>query len=350
MWAAFFDRPHVAAALGPGRDPGEPPPGVADPGPDRQGRLAHGRVLFVGDAAGGHRRDDRRGHRSGAPHRPARRRGDRRRWRRRGRRYTREVRRELVADHRMSVLLGRALQHRGRTGRDLDRRARRRLGPPQLRPLDVRGRAAGDPRDPPPLAPPLPHAAPAPTSRQPRDLTVPGTARRRFVVWTVTAVAASRDARCPSTSTRGWADEILPTLQRLHRDPQRVAGLRRRLGGQRPHGAGRRARARLAAAPAGRRARRRRPAHRRPDAADRVRGPGHRPCPRRTHGAALRPPRQAARDDRVARRARSVGARSSRATGSTAAAAPTTGTPRSLAPGDRGRPGGRASRTPACSS
>ena len=46
----------------------------------------------------------------------------------------------------------------------------------------------------------------------------------------------------------------------------------------------------------------------------------------RAHGAALRPPRQAARDDRLARRARAVDAGAARTASSTAAAAPTTAT------------------------
>ena len=47
--------------------PGPSPPRVDD------AVLAAGRALFVGDAAGGHRPDDGRGHRPGAPHRPPRR-------------------------------------------------------------------------------------------------------------------------------------------------------------------------------------------------------------------------------------------------------------------------------------
>ena len=55
--------------------------------------------------------------------------------------------------------------------------------------------------------------------------------------------------------------------------------------------------------------------------------PASEPGARRPHGVALRAPRQAAGDDRVARRAGAVDAGRSRATGCTAAAAPTTGTP-----------------------
>ena len=72
---------------------------------------------------------------------------------------------------------------------------------------------------------------------------------------------------------------------------------------------GRRADPRLVRGPADRRAHRRRAAPSRPDPADRLRGGADRPGARRPHRAAVRPPRQAAGDDRVARRPRAVDAR-----------------------------------------
>ena len=95
----------------------------------------------------------------------------------------------------------------------------------------------------------------------------------------------------------------------VHRRAQRVQDVRRRLGGERPHGQGRRADPRLVRGPADQRAHRRRAAHSRPDPADRLRGGADRPVARRPHRAAVRPPRQAAGDDRVARRPRAVDAR-----------------------------------------
>ena len=96
---------------------------------------------------------------------------------------------------------------------------------------------------------------------------------------------------------------------RVHHRAQRVQDVRRRLGGERPHGQGRRADPRLVRGPADQRAHRRRAAPSRPDPADRLRGGADRPVARRPHRAAVRPPRQAAGDDRVARRPRAVDAR-----------------------------------------
>ncbi len=98
-------------------------------------------------------------------------------------------------------------------------------------------------------------------------------------------------------------------VDRVHHGPQRVQDVRRRLGGQRPHGDGRRTDPRLVRGAADRRAHRRRAAAPGPDPADRLRGGPDRPGPRRPHRAALRPPRQAAGDVRVARRPRTVDAR-----------------------------------------
>ena len=115
-WPELLARPHIAAALGP--DTRLEARHLAWPIPARVDHvtLAHGRVLFAGDAAratdpmtgegigqalltgvlaaeaivacGGARPEDVRG------------------------RYERDVRRHLVADHRMSVVLGRALGNR----------------------------------------------------------------------------------------------------------------------------------------------------------------------------------------------------------------------------------------------
>ena len=76
-WATFFERPHVAAALGPGARPGRPTPGVADPGPHRHGDALARAGAVHRRCRRRHRRDDRRRHRPGAADRPAGGRGDR---------------------------------------------------------------------------------------------------------------------------------------------------------------------------------------------------------------------------------------------------------------------------------
>ena len=79
MWPELLARPHVRAVLGPDAAARGAPQGLAHPGPHRPGACsAHGRALFVGDAAGRHRPAHRRGHRPG----PADRRAGRRRRRR----------------------------------------------------------------------------------------------------------------------------------------------------------------------------------------------------------------------------------------------------------------------------
>lgn len=121
MWAGFFDRPHVAEALGPGASPEGRH--LAWPIPARVDRatLARGRVMFVGDAAAA--TDVMTGEGIGqalltgrlaaeaiiaaGPMPTAA--GERETA---GERYAADVRRELVADHRMSVRLGRVLEHR----------------------------------------------------------------------------------------------------------------------------------------------------------------------------------------------------------------------------------------------
>ena len=115
MWAGLLARPHIAAALGPdatpeGRHLAWPIPARVD-----RATLAHGRVLFAGDAAAatdvmtgeGIGQALATGRLAAAAIVAAGRSGDDA-----GARYTREVRRELVADHRMSVRLGRVLGHR----------------------------------------------------------------------------------------------------------------------------------------------------------------------------------------------------------------------------------------------
>ena len=110
-WATFFERPHVAAALGPGATPVDRH--LAWPIPARidAATLSHGPVLFTGDAAAA--TDVMTGEGIGQALLT-------------GRlaaaaivaggdvpgRFRHAVRSELVADHRMSVLLGRALAHR----------------------------------------------------------------------------------------------------------------------------------------------------------------------------------------------------------------------------------------------
>ena len=64
--------------------------------------------------------------------------------------YERRVRDALVADHRMSMLLTRALQHRKGARRGADRR-RHGLDPPELRAMAVRGLSPFDPHHPAPL-------------------------------------------------------------------------------------------------------------------------------------------------------------------------------------------------------
>ncbi len=112
MWAGLFDRPHIAEALGPtaepeGRHLAWPIPARVD-----SATLTHGRVLFVGDAAAA--TDVMTGEgigqalltgrlaaeaiNGGSDTAAAR--------------YAASVRAELVADHKMSVLLGRVLKHR----------------------------------------------------------------------------------------------------------------------------------------------------------------------------------------------------------------------------------------------
>lgn len=115
LWAGLLDRPHIASALGPdaspeGRHLAWPIPACVD-----RATLAHGRVLFAGDAAAA--TDVMTGEgigqalatgrlAAGAIIDASRSATDA------GPRYARDVRRELAADHRMSVRLGRILGRR----------------------------------------------------------------------------------------------------------------------------------------------------------------------------------------------------------------------------------------------
>ncbi len=86
LWRDLLARPHVVEALGRRRRARGSAHRMADSGSGRR-RLAHARPHAVRRRRrGGHRRDDRRGHRPGAVDGPARRRGDRHRGRTRTRR------------------------------------------------------------------------------------------------------------------------------------------------------------------------------------------------------------------------------------------------------------------------
>jgi geranylgeranyl reductase family protein len=115
MWPELLARPHVRAVLGPGARPEAPHKAWPIPARIDRALLGHGRALFVGDAAAA--TDTLTGEGIGQalltgvlvadavadarPDRPAEAQA----------RYGAAVRRELVADHRMSALLGRVLSH-----------------------------------------------------------------------------------------------------------------------------------------------------------------------------------------------------------------------------------------------
>ena len=160
VWAAFFDRPHVAAALGPaatpeGRHLAWPIPARVD-----KAHLAHDRVLFVGDAAAA--TDLMTGEGIGQALLTGRlaaeaivggssgQSGDA------AARYVRDSPpRARGRSPHVGAPRPCAQAPQGRSGRSLDRRALGRVGSTQLRPLDVRGRAPSDPGDAPPLASPV---------------------------------------------------------------------------------------------------------------------------------------------------------------------------------------------------
>jgi geranylgeranyl reductase family protein len=116
LWPELLARPHIAAVLGPDAVPEARHQAWPIPARVDEVTLAAGRVLWVGDAAAA--TDPMTGEGigqalqtglmavdavlAGGPHDPAAVRAH----------YERAVRRDLVPDHRMSVLLGRALKHR----------------------------------------------------------------------------------------------------------------------------------------------------------------------------------------------------------------------------------------------
>lgn len=116
LWPALLARPHIAAVLGPDAEPESRHQAWPIPARVDQVTLAAGRVLWVGDAAAV--TDPMTGEGIGqalqsgilaAETIGAGDRGDPARVRRR---YEEAIHRELVADHKMSVLLIRALKHR----------------------------------------------------------------------------------------------------------------------------------------------------------------------------------------------------------------------------------------------
>lgn len=116
LWADLLERPHVAAALGTGATMVDRPTAWPIPARITSAVLAHGRVLFVGDAACA--TDTLTGEGIGqalltgrlAAEAIVARGADG--TRAVARRYRRSVRRDLFADHRMSVVLGRILATR----------------------------------------------------------------------------------------------------------------------------------------------------------------------------------------------------------------------------------------------
>ena len=132
-----------------------------------------------------------------------------------------------------------------------------------------------------------------------------------------------------------WDGDIVPQLTEYIRVPAKSPHFDAAMGSERPHRARHPAGAGLGAARSRSRARAPRSCACR--AARRCCSSTlRRATPGRSHGAAVRPPRQAAGDGRLARRARPVGAAASTTASSTAAAAPTTATrcsPRSSALG-----------------
>ena len=107
---------------------------------------------------------------------------------------------------------------------------------------------------------------------------------------------------------RTWDDDIVPQITEYIRVPAKSPALRPRLGAQRPHRRGGAPGRGLGPAATGQGARGRDGPPRRPHAGAVLRSARESRCRRRRDGAALRPPRQAARDARLARRPRSVDA------------------------------------------
>src|SRR5256884_92816 len=124
----------------------------------------------------------------------------------------------------------------------------------------------GAPPDPPAAPPPrlLPPPAPPPPGRppagpRPRLLPPPGPPAGRLpapgplLLRDDRGYERHRCHRCPETRHRGLDFGGRPGAVRLHPDPQRVGGLRSRLGRRRAHGPGRRPRGRMAAGSSDRR-------------------------------------------------------------------------------------------------
>ncbi len=192
-WARFFERPHVAAALGPGATPVDRH--LAWPIPARidTATLATGPVLFAGDAAGA--TDVMTGEGIGQALLTGRLAaaaiiagGDV------ARAYRHTVRgRAGGRPPHVGVARARARPPARRRRGDRAPRPRRVVGAAQLRPLDVRGRAAGDPRHAPPLAPPLPASA--------RRLRLTRLRRPRWPRTVVLATILRTKARRPASTT-----------------------------------------------------------------------------------------------------------------------------------------------------
>ena len=164
----------------------------------------------------------------------------------------------------------------------------------------------------------------------------------------VLGFAACASRRPSPTSTTVWATDIVGALERFIAIPNVSPAYDADWAGHGPHGRRRRPGDRVVPAPPHRRPHRRGPRAARPHAGRRLRDPRQRRRRPRRHRHPLRPPRQAAGDDRLARGPRPVDAGHPRTTASTAGAAPTTATPPSppSPPSRRCRP--PAARHPRC--
>ena len=254
MWADLLERPHIAGRPRSRRR--------ARGAPTRRGRsrpASTGAVLGRGPGAvrrrcrGGHRPADRRGHRPGAAHRH--------RWPPRRSsapapdqpalaqaRYERPVRRELVADHRMSVALGRVLRQRARRPRRGPGRRAQRRGPGATSPAGCSRTSRGPSLlTPAPLAPAAScRAGPTsqPSAREPVPSGHLSHGRNRPVAYvcrcTVASVhgeaAARQLRRCGGrqAATGGWRPAAVARMRHAH-PPHRPAR-HRAPGDARRHG------------------------------------------------------------------------------------------------------------------
>ena len=122
---------------------------------------------------------------------------------------TDDVRHHLVADHRMSVALSQVLRPRRGARGAIRLIAQRRLGPAQLRPLDVRGRAPGRRPHPVALAPQVP-ARPGAYARRRGDPAAPHRRRSHLrSVWRRRRPARAR-TRQRRRSRRVSEDDAAP--------------------------------------------------------------------------------------------------------------------------------------------